>query len=95
LLPPPVSPFFRRGRPSEKALILLQDYARHYAGVTEGDRRIIIGVFVIHEWLNETAGIYIGTVAELPHIAYGACGVITVRYDPSSKQISSQCNDVT
>ena len=25
----------------------LQDYARHYAGVTEGDRRIVVSVFVI------------------------------------------------
>jgi hypothetical protein len=99
LLPLPVSPLFRPGglsNPSlvEKALIL-QDYARHYAGVTEGDRRIIVGVFVIQRWLDETAGIYIGSDAELPHIADGGCGVITVRYDPSSKQIRSRCNGVT
>ena len=77
----------------EKPLIL-QDYARHYAGVTEGDRRIIVGVFVIQRLLDETAGIYIVSDAELPRISDGGCSVITVRYDPSSKQIRSQCNGV-
>jgi hypothetical protein len=102
LLPPPVSTLFRPGsNPSlvEKALNL-HDYARHYAGVMEGDRRVIVGVFVVQRLLDlldehETAGIYIGSEAELPHIADGACAVITVRYDPSSKQIWSRCNGVT
>jgi len=62
LLPPPISPLFRPGglsNPSEA--FILQDYARHYAGVTEGDRRIVVGVFVIPWSRDETAGIYIGS----------------------------------
>jgi hypothetical protein len=76
-------------------LLVLQDYGRHYAGVMEGDRRIVFGVFVIPRWHNETAGIYIGSDAELPAIADGGCGVIHVWYDPSSKAIKSSCNGVT
>lgn len=74
---------------------LLQDYARHYAGVTENDRRIVVGVFANPEWHNETAGIYIASEAELPMVFDGGCGVITVRYDPSTKQMRSWCNPVT
>jgi hypothetical protein len=98
LLPPLVSPLFHPGGLSTPSLVetalILRDYARHYAGVTQGGRRIIVGVFVIHRWLDETAGIYIGSDAELPHINDGGCSVITVRYDPSSKQIRSRCNGV-
>ena len=96
LLPPPISPLFRPGGLSNppKAFVL-QDYARHYAGVTEGDRRIVVGVFVTPWSRDETAGIYIGSEAELPHIFDGGCSVITVRHDPSSKQIRSLCNGVT
>ena len=71
---------------------LLQDYARYYAGVTEGDRKIIVGEFVIPGWQNEPAGIYIASDAELPHVSDGGCGVITVRYDPSTKDSRSKCN---
>jgi hypothetical protein len=80
-------------RRAEKASSLF-DYARHYAGVTEGDRRIVVGVFVIPRWHSETAGIYIESEAELPMIFDGGCGVITVRYDPSTKEIRSLCNGV-
>jgi len=79
--------------PGEKGLVL-HDYARHYAGVTEGDRRVIVGEFVAAGWFDEIAGIYIGSDAELPHIADGGCGVVTVRYDPSTKEIKSRCNGV-
>jgi hypothetical protein len=99
LLRLPVSPLFRPGglsNPSrgEEGLVL-RDYARHYAGVTEDDRRIVVGKFVTARWFDETAGIFIGSDAELPEIADGGCGVITVRYDPSTKEIRSWCNGGT
>jgi hypothetical protein len=70
----------------------LSDYARHYAGVTEGDRQLIVGKFVTADADWETAGIYIGSEAELPLIADGGCSVITVRHDPSTGEIRSWCN---
>jgi hypothetical protein len=74
----------------------LRDYARHYAGVTEGGRRIVVGVFVEAGWFHhEPAGIYIGSEAELPVIFDGGCGVITLRYDLSNKEIRAWCNGVT
>jgi hypothetical protein len=43
----------------------------------------------------ETAGIHIGSEAELPRVFDGGCAVITVRYDLSSKEARSWCNGVT
>jgi hypothetical protein len=71
---------------------LRQHYARHYAGVTEDDRRIVVGVFVFLLSRDETPGVYIGSEAELPVIYDGSCGVINVRYDPSNKEVSLRCN---
>jgi hypothetical protein len=82
-----------RPSPSQKDLVL-QIYARHYAGVTEGDHRVIVGKLVTADGFYTTAGIYIGIEAEFPLVFDGGCDVITVRYDPSSKQIWSQCNGV-
>jgi hypothetical protein len=94
----PPGELFRPGsRPpfsrSQKDLVL-QIYARYYAGVNEGDHRVIVGKLVIADFWRP-AGTYIGIEAEFPHIFDGGCSVITVRYDPSSKQIWSQCNGVT
>jgi hypothetical protein len=69
----------------------LQDYVRHYAGVTEFGRRIIVGVLV-KKSPDDKPGVYIGNEAELPRIADGGCGIVTVRYDPSSKEIRARCN---
>jgi hypothetical protein len=69
----------------------LQDYARHYAGVAEGGRQIVIGELVIPR-SDERTGIYIGSEAELPMINDGGCSVVTVRFDPSSKAVHSRCH---
>jgi hypothetical protein len=58
--------------------------------VTEGGRQIAAGMLVILEWANETAGMYIGSEAELPMTFDGSCAIITVRYRPSAEEISSQ-----
>jgi hypothetical protein len=66
-------------------------YARHYAGVMQGDRRIISGVFVA-EGIGEKPGVYVASEAELPAILDGGCSVIHVTYDLSSKDLTSRCN---
>jgi hypothetical protein len=79
-------------------LSVLRDYAgyaRHYAGVIKDDRRVVVGVFVSPRLLGETAGIYIGSDAELPETADGGCGVIAVQYDPSTKEVEGWCNGAT
>ena len=67
-------------------------YARHYAGVAEGDRRIVRGEFVKVGVFGAKPGIYVASEAELPAIADGGCGVVHVTYDPSNKAITSRCN---
>jgi hypothetical protein len=71
--------------------VRLLDYARHYAGVTEVDLRIIRGIFVAGDFSDEKPGIYIESDAELPAIADGGCGVVHVRYVPSNKELTSRC----
>ncbi|MDR3468827.1 MAG: hypothetical protein P4M07_23095 [Xanthobacteraceae bacterium] len=68
-------------------------YARHYAGVTEGDHKFIVGVFVARH-LSEEPRVYVASEAELPLIADGGCGVVRMRYDPSNKQIEFVCNPI-
>jgi hypothetical protein len=67
-------------------------YARHYAGVTRGDRRIIEGVFVAFDKDSERPGKYVESEAELPKIFDRGCSVVRVMYDPSAKAITAQCN---
>jgi hypothetical protein len=55
--------------PTKESLRL--HYARHYAGVIEDDRRIIVGVFVFLLSHDERPGAYIGSAAELPVIQDG------------------------
>lgn len=71
----------------------LQDYARYYAGVTEGDRRIVIGVLSVPMYgADWTAGLHIVSAIYFPPRVFDAgCAFVNVRYDPSSKEISSQC----
>jgi hypothetical protein len=72
----------------------LQDYARYYAGVTEGDRRIIIGVFLIPVYGSDwTPGRHIVSDVYFPIAFDFGCGLVNVRYDPSSKEINSQCGE--
>jgi hypothetical protein len=83
-------------RRPENGIYAVQDYARHYAGVTKDGRRIIAGVLVIpHKWRGETAGIYIESEFEIPRLLDGGCSVVTVRYEPSSKEIEASCNGTT
>jgi hypothetical protein len=70
------------------------DYVRHYAGVTQGDHRIILGEFVRPGKFGEAdkePGIHIESEVELPMISDGGCGVIRVRFDPSKKGLDWQC----
>jgi hypothetical protein len=69
-------------------------YARHYAGVTRGGRKIIEGVlvaavdataFVAHKGEGR-AGTYIESEAELPMIDDGGCSVVNVTCDPRHQQ---------
>jgi hypothetical protein len=72
----------------------LQDYARYYAGVTEGDRRIVIGVFLIPLYRTYwTPGIHIVSDVYFPIAWDAGCALVNVRYDPSSKEISSRCGE--
>lgn len=76
---------------------VLSQYARHYAGVTEADHRQIIGKYVILKDViprDETPGIHIESEAELPSVAGGGCSFVTVRYDLSTKAITSWCNGI-
>jgi hypothetical protein len=74
----------------------VQRYVRHYAGVTDDDRPIVVGVVIPGGWHNSgTAGIYIGSEAELPRFFDFGCNVVNVRYDPSTKEIRSWCNGIT
>jgi hypothetical protein len=73
----------QRGRGPEYA-----EYARHYAGVVEGDRRIIRGELVKRD---ETPGIYVESEAELPLISDGGCSVIHVRFEPLSNELEWRC----
>jgi len=100
----------RRGAwtPSETQIAKLEDalrrdgnaldytrYARHYAGVMEGNRRIIIGQLL--EWRDDglgsfkKPGIYVTSEVEIPWAADGLCFVVNVRYDLASKELQSRC----
>jgi hypothetical protein len=68
----------------------LDDYARHYAGVTDGDKAIIAGVLVMG--FDDKPGLYIESEAELPTILDGGCNVVDVRYVPSTKTITARCH---
>jgi hypothetical protein len=75
----------------------LERYARYYAGVTEGDRRIILGLFEtesikIMDLIGLKPGIYIVSEVEFPGISDGGCNVINVRYDPLDKKLAARCN---
>lgn len=73
--------------------VALQLYARYYAGVTEGDRRIIIGQLLVPVYgIDATAGIHIVSDVYFPiAVMFDAgCAFVEVRYDPSNKEISSQ-----
>jgi hypothetical protein len=100
---------FSRSYPSprQEPDLVLQNYARHYAGVTVNycrepwpptttpcTRRAIVGALERADGFYAVAGIYIGIEAEFPRIFDGGCILITVRYDPSSKQIWWSCNGV-
>ena len=93
----------RRGAwtPAERLIAELEDvfrrrggqlvsYARHYAGVTDGERRIIRGEYV-SDRLGEKPGIYVASEAEIPEIFDGGCDVVHLSYDPSSKEMTSRC----
>jgi hypothetical protein len=73
----------------------LQDYARYYAGVTEGDRRIVVGVFLVPIYgIYWTPGIHIVSDINFPRVFDAGCGFVNVRYDPSSKEISTRCSEL-
>jgi len=67
-------------------------YARHYAGLTVRDQRVIEGILVASFDKDQKPGIYIESEAELPMIADGGCGVVGVMYYPSTKTIIAKCN---
>lgn len=72
----------------------LQDYARYYAGVTEGDRRIVIGRFLVPVYgADWTAGIHVVSDSCFPLAFDLGCALVNVRYDLSTKEISSQCGE--
>jgi hypothetical protein len=72
----------------------LQDFARYYAGVTEGDHRIVTGVLLVPVYgADWTAGIHIVSDIYFPIMFDAGCGFVKVRYDPSSKEISSRCSE--
>jgi hypothetical protein len=77
-------------RNGAKGIDKLDGYARHYAGVTEGDERIIAGVLLMG--FDYTPGLYVESEAELPTISDGGCSVVDVRYVPSTKTITAQCH---
>lgn len=66
-------------------------YARHYAGVTEGGRRIIRGVLVDAKMLRQGPGVYVESEVELPAIDDGGCWVVHVTYDPSNREMTWRC----
>jgi hypothetical protein len=68
-------------------------YARHYAGVVEGDRRVIRGIFV--KGFEMPPGIYVESAVKLPAIADGGCSVINLKFDPSNKKLDWRCNGPT
>jgi hypothetical protein len=71
----------------------LDKYARHYAGVTEDGHQIVRGIFVLHLSHEKTAGVYIlKSEIMLPRSDDGACGVVNVTYDVSSKALIWRCN---
>jgi hypothetical protein len=74
---------------------VLQDYARYYAGVREGDRRIVIGVFLVPVYgAYWTTGIHVVSDVYFPIALFDAgCALVNVRYDPSSKEIGSRCSE--
>jgi hypothetical protein len=65
-------------------------YGRHYAGVVEGDRRVIRGIFV--KGFNMPPGIYVESAVKLPAIADRGCSVINLKFDPSNKKLDWRCN---
>lgn len=67
-------------------------YARHYAGLTVRDQRVIEGILVANFDKDQKPGIYIESEAELPMIADGGCGVVGVTYYPSTKTIFAKCS---
>jgi hypothetical protein len=75
----------------------LTDYARYYAGYTEGGHRMIAGEFVIQRWANQKpAGVYIvANQGKFPVIFDGGCGIVNLVYDvDTSKLLSFNCNGV-
>ncbi len=68
----------------------LEQYGRHYSGISEGGRPLIRGAFVIE--LNDLPGIYIHSEAESPMMSDGGCAFVAVTYDPSSKATTWRCN---
>jgi hypothetical protein len=85
--------------PPEKYFVL-QDYARYYAGVTEGDRRIVIGVFLVPMYgADRTAGIHIVSDFYLPRtivfdaaVPLSTCGTTRQVKEIISRCITSWCN---
>jgi hypothetical protein len=79
--------------PHFRDYVYAQDYARYYWGVTEDDHRIVIGALIVPApGTGWTPGIHIVSDVYFPMMNDGGCGFVTVRYDPSSKEISSRCN---
>jgi hypothetical protein len=67
------------------------EYARHYSGVTEGGRLVIRGV-ILRGSANQS-GVYVHSEAESPIVFDRGCSVKQLTYDPSSKKLTSKCND--
>ena len=66
----------------------LASFRRHYAGVIVDGRRIIRGTFI-----GGKAGIVVVTsVADLPVICDGGCGIVSVWYDLATATSKAQCN---
>jgi hypothetical protein len=68
----------------------LADYARHYAGVTEDGRRLVLGVLLSG---GEAPGITVESELEVPLANGSGCAAISVRYNPATKLSSVRCNE--
>jgi hypothetical protein len=64
-------------------IVPLALYARYYAGITISGRKLIEAVY-LHDY--EAPGIYVASEAELPILGEGGCLVMTLRYDPATRQ---------
>ena len=67
-------------------------YARFYAGIMSGGRRMISAEFV--KLGSYVAGVHVvSSPRDFPQIMDGGCGVITIQYDADAKRIQSlKCN---